>query len=80
MKTNVLGNLERGTEYQWKFPLKDSGKRVDPKSMTNVHSRKCVLGIKALASVIFHPQLDESSQNPQGTVKGTKTYLSNGRS
>jgi hypothetical protein len=43
MKTTVLGNLTNETEYQWKFPLKDSGKRVDPRSTTNVHSRRRVI-------------------------------------
>jgi hypothetical protein len=61
MKQTVLGNMDNQTEYQWKFPLKD-GKYVDPRSMTNVHSRKCVQGIKALAYKIFHPSLDEESK------------------
>jgi hypothetical protein len=68
MKTTVLGNIANETEYQWKFPLKDSGKRVDPRSMTNVHSRRCVMGIKTLANIIFSPELDEQSKNDaQGT-------------
>jgi hypothetical protein len=59
--------MNNGTEYQWKFPLKDSGKRVDPKSMTNVHSRRCVMGVKSLAYIIFSHEPDEKSNNPQAT-------------
>jgi hypothetical protein len=47
--------------------LKDSGKKVDPKSMTNVHSRRCVLGIKALASIIFSDTLDEKRNSTTAT-------------
>jgi hypothetical protein len=75
MKTTVLGNLENETEYQWKFPLKDSGKRVDPKSMTNVHSRRCVMGVKSLAYIIFAHELDEKSNNPQRTRQRNELHL-----
>jgi hypothetical protein len=67
MKTTVLGNLANEREYQWKFPLKDSGKRVDPRSMTNVHSRRCVMGVKTLTTIMFSPDLDEKNNNPLTT-------------
>jgi hypothetical protein len=76
MKQIVLGNLENETEYQWKLPLKDGGKSVEPRSMTNVHSRKCVQGIKALAYKIFHPSLDEESKYPQSTRENNSALLS----
>jgi hypothetical protein len=75
MKTTVLGNLRNETEYQWKFPLKDSGKRVDPRSMTNVHSRRCVMGIKTLANIIFGPVFDEKSRNPPITRQRNERKL-----
>jgi hypothetical protein len=75
MKTTVLGNVSNGTEYQWKFPLKDSGKRVDPKSMTNVHSRRCVMGIKSLAYIIFSHELDEKSNNAHITRQKNESQL-----
>jgi hypothetical protein len=75
MKTTVLGNLDNGTEYQWKFPLKDSGKRVDSKSMTNVHSRRCVMGIKSLAYLIFSQDLDEKSNSKYITRKSNEDQL-----
>ena len=67
MKTMVLGNEDNGTEYQWKFPLKDGGKKVEPKSMTGVHSRRCVMGIKTLAAIIFDPKMDEKSKDTRST-------------
>jgi hypothetical protein len=74
MKSTVLGNQENNTEYQWKFPLKDSGQRVDPKNMTNVHSRKCVMGVKSLAYIIFSPELDEKSNNPLATRQRNERF------
>jgi hypothetical protein len=75
MKTTVLGNLANETEYQWKFPLKDSGKKVEPKSMTNVHSRRCVMGIKTLANIIFSDILDEKSSNATTTRQKNSSKL-----
>jgi hypothetical protein len=75
MKTTVLGNIDNEIEYQWKFPLKDSGKRVDPKSMTNVHSRKCVMGMKSLSYIIFSQELDEKSHNPTITRQKNESLL-----
>lgn len=67
MRTTVLGNKAKGRVAQWNFPLKENRKQVDPRSMTVTHSRKCVMGLKTLAALVYSPEFDESSLNPQQT-------------
>ena len=67
----VLVTSGSGFRHQWHFPLKSNGEgggvNLEPRNMTGGHARKCVKGLKSLATVIFHPSLDESSKNPQHT-------------
>ena len=66
----VLVTSGSGFRHQWTFPLKTNnggGVTMEPRNMTGGHARKCVKGLKSLATVVFHPSLDESSTNPQHT-------------
>ena len=72
MNEEVLVTSGSGFRHQpeWNFPLKTNeggGVTLEPRNMTGGHARKCVKGLKSLATVIFHPSLDESSKNPQHT-------------
>lgn len=67
MNATIIGNGAPGRRSQWKLPLKEDGKMVDPRTMTNTHSGKCALGLKSLATLVFSAELDESSTTPQHT-------------
>lgn len=67
MNKDIFGDRTTGRTGQWKFPLKDSGKQVEPRSMTGVTSRKCITGLNLLIKVIFAEEHDEKSLNPQHT-------------
>ena len=75
MKTIVLGHEELGKGAQWKFPLKKGGKEVEPRSMTGVQSRKCVEGMKTLATLVFAQELDQSSLNKAAIRKQNEKLL-----
>ncbi|CAB9529733.1 hypothetical protein SEMRO_2605_G332420.1 [Seminavis robusta] len=64
VKDSILGDENHGRSAQWTFPLKDGGKQVEPRTMTNTQSRKCVRGIKTLATLIFSQQFDEKLRTP----------------
>ncbi len=72
MQTSVLGDSENGRLGQWKFPLKDGSKQVEARSMANMNSRKCVMGLKTIASLVFAAELDEHSENPEETRRENK--------
>ena len=76
MKTVALGHEEVGKGGQWKFPLKKGGKEVEPRSMTGVQSRRCVVGMKTLATLIFAQELDQSSLTKMGVRKKNESLLS----
>lgn len=61
----VLGG--NGKSSQWKFPLKDDGKQIEARLMTNVQSRKCIEGLKLAIDVLHSPELDQTSLTPQQT-------------
>ena len=75
MKTIVLGHEELGKGAQWKFPLKKGGKEVESRSLTGVQSRKCVLGMKTLATLIFAQELDQNSMNKTSTRRKNEKLL-----
>lgn len=49
----IIGGVAPGRKSQWVFPLKEDGKQVDPRTMTNTHSGKCTMGLKTIASLVF---------------------------
>lgn len=65
--SDIFGDRAKGRRGQWKLPLKDSDKQVEPKSMSGMTSRKCVVGLNKLIDTIFSAQLDEKSLTPQCT-------------
>lgn len=64
---HTFGNPKSDRRGQWKFPLKDNGKQVEARSMPNVNSRKCIVGIESLIPVVFSSDLDQKSLSPQHT-------------
>lgn len=72
MRSTILGDTSSGRMTQWKFPLSDSGTKVVPRSMTNAHARRCVLGIKTLATTVFGSDLDENDGSPAETRERNK--------
>lgn len=64
---HIFGDVKSKRRGQWKFPLRDNGKQVEPRSVPNVNSRKCIVGLKHLIPVIFDSSVDQkSSWNPNG--------------
>ena len=51
------------------------GKTVDSRNMTGRRARKCLLGLKSLASIMFGPNYDEASLNPQQTRANNQSKL-----
>jgi hypothetical protein len=75
MNVAVIGTKKHPA--QWTFPLKDNkggGKTVEPRNMTGAHAKKCIVGLKSLATVVFSPSFDEMSQNPKHTRSQNETW------
>ena len=75
MNEAVIGTKKHPA--QWTFPLKDNkggGKTVEPRNMTGAHAKKCIVGLKSLATVVFSPSFDEMSQNPKHTRSTNETW------
>lgn len=62
-QTKLLGDEASKRVSQWQLPFVDG--KIQPKTMTNVASRKCIMGLKALVDVVFSGELDQQSLNPQ---------------
>ncbi|CAB9505987.1 hypothetical protein SEMRO_250_G098940.1 [Seminavis robusta] len=75
VKDSILGDENHGRSAQWTFPLRDGGKQVEPRTMTNTQSRKCVRGMKTLATLIFSQQFDEKSRTPTITRANNAALL-----
>lgn len=59
VRDTILGDGKAGNKSsQWNFPLKDDGKQVDPRSMSNSPSGKCLVGLKTLSKSVLSQAFD----------------------
>lgn len=65
MNSMTLGDADTNRVCQWKFPLKPGKQEVLSESMTGATSRKCSVGLKTLATIMFGADLDEKAATPQ---------------
>lgn len=59
----ALGDEGTGWVGQWTFPLAKGGKTVGERSTTAIESRKCVAGMKTLASLLFAEEPDQTEND-----------------
>lgn len=63
MQTEPLGDEKSKRVSQWQLPF--VGGKIQPKTVTNVTSGKCIVALKALVDTVYSEELDEQSLNPQ---------------
>lgn len=75
VNSQALGDVTNGRCGQWKLPLKDSGKQVEPRSMSGMTSGKCVVGLENPIQTTFGAELDERLVTPQHTRANTQVEV-----
>ena len=75
MNEEVFADKYKEYRSAWKYPYSeddDGAAFLEPRTMTGGHARKCVEGMKAVATAAFKPELDEATLNPAKTRRENK--------